>query len=62
MYPKSCLAGSNIGKTSESTGSYGRAYAREAYTWSNTNIKKKVGLSAGGLIGGEIGILLKVNF
>ena len=32
----------------------GGASMRGAYTWSNTNFKEKVGLSAGGLIGGEI--------
>ena len=40
----------------------GRVYIRRAYTWSNTSVKEKVGLSVGGctrgggggLIGGEI--------
>ena len=37
----------------------GEAYTRGAYTWINTSVKEKVGLSAeglirGGLVGGEI--------
>ena len=37
-----------------------RAYMRGgAYTWSLIGIKEKVGLSAGGFIGGEIRYLLK---
>ena len=58
---KSYLSGSKIGKKSESTRSYERAYVsgRGSYTWSNSSVKEKVGLSAGGgggggLIGGEI--------
>ena len=30
------------------------AYTRGAYTWNNTSVKENVGLSAEGLIGGEI--------
>ena len=36
--------------------SYGRAYARGAYTWRNTRVKEKVGLSTGGLYAEKYGI------
>ena len=49
LYLKSYLSGSKIGTA---TRSHGRAFARGAYMWSNTSVKKRAGSSFGGLYAG----------
>ena len=52
LYLKSPLSGSKIEINAFIRNGLNEGGGRGAYTWSNTSVKQKVGLSAGGMHGG----------